>query len=91
MDFVKVIIRCRCGEEISGWCVRVARNVPTPLRCQPGTRGGGVEGGGSRGIFCPKGHRCFDSPEDLERAVDTLASRGGWGRWQREGAVLVAC
>ncbi len=88
MNFVKVIIRCRCGEQVTGWCVRIERNVPANLRCSPNFGGGG--GGGSRAILCPRGHRCFDSAEDLERATEVL-TRGGWGRWQREGAVIVEC
>jgi hypothetical protein len=86
MYFVKAMIRCRCGEQMS-WCVRIARAVPTPLRCVPSTAGGS---GGLRAIFCPHGHRCMDGPEELERAVEVLTS-GGWGRWLRAGAVIVEC
>ena len=73
-------------ERITGWCVRIERNVPANLRCAPGATGGG----GSTAIICPRGHRCFDSPHDLERATEA-ATRGGWGRWEREGAVIVEC
>lgn len=88
MDFLSVTIRCRCGEQVTGWCVRIGRRVPPGLRCQPTF---GPPGGGPRAILCPRGHRCFDGPEDLERAVDRLISRGGWGKWQREGVVVVEC
>jgi hypothetical protein len=87
VNFVRVIIQCRCGERIDGWCVRVERNVPANLRCSPS--GGG--GGGPREILCPRAHKCFDSPQELERAVDTLTRSGGWGRWERDGAVVVEC
>ena len=88
MHFVTVIIRCHCGEQITGWCVRVERNVPEPLRCVP--RGGGGGGGGSTVIPCPRGHACFDSPRDLERATEATI-RGGWGKWIHQGAVVVEC
>jgi hypothetical protein len=85
MDFVRIQIRCRCGETFPG-CIRISRNVPAPLRCTPapGPRGA------SRSVVCPKGHLCFGDLEDLRRAVESLVSRG-WGRWQREGAVVVEC
>lgn len=86
MNFVKVIIRNRCDEQINGWCVRIDRNAPVPLRCAPADS----HGVGPKAIFCPRGHRCFDEPEELERATDA-ATRAGWGRWQREGAVVVEC
>ena len=88
MHFVKVIIQCRCGERISGWCVRVSRTVPANLTCHPA--GGGGAGGASRAIDCPNGHRCFNSPADLEHATEA-ATGGSWGRWEREGAVIVQC
>jgi hypothetical protein len=87
VHFVNVIIRCRCGEQQS-WCVRVDRNVPEPLRCVPQGGGGG---GGSSAIVCGKcSDRCFDSPRALERAIEE-AVRGGWGRWERQGAVILDC
>lgn len=88
MSFVRVIIECHCRERIPDWCVRVSRPVPANLRCSPNPGGGA--GGGVTAIFCPHGHRCFGGPEDLERAVEALI-RGGWGRWQKEGAVIVEC
>lgn len=87
MHFVCVVIECRCKERITGWCVRISRNVPADLRCSPNPGGGPS---GPRAILCPNGHRCFEDPEDLERAVEAL-TRGGWGQWQREGAVIVRC
>lgn len=88
MDFVNTIVRCRCGQTMT-WCVRISRNVPAPLRCQP--RPGGGSSGGSRAVFCPNGHRCFESPDELERAVEALTGSGGWGRWQKAGGVVVEC
>ncbi len=88
MNVVRVLIRCRCGETISGWCVRVSRKVPANLQCAP--IAGGAAGGGSRAIVCARGHMCFDGPEELERVVEALTG-GGWGHWEREGAVVVNC
>lgn len=87
MNFVRVVIECRCKERIPGWCVRISRPVPANLRCSPNPGGGA---GGPRAISCPRGHRCFDGPDDLERAVEALTD-GSWGRWQKEGAVVVEC
>jgi hypothetical protein len=86
-NLVRVEIRCGCGERMP-WCVRIDRNVPEQLRCGGG---GGSGGGGPRDVRCSKcGRRCFDSPEALERAANQ-ATRGGWGRHQREGAVVLEC
>jgi hypothetical protein len=74
VKFVKVIIRCHCGEAIPGWCVRIERSVPANLRCSPAVRRGGE---GPRAILCPRNHKCFDGPRDLERAVDALTRHGG--------------
>ena len=86
-DFVKVQIRCnRCGNVMEGLCVQVDRNVPEPLRCQPG--GGGV---GGPGIRCPGcTGPCFEDSGELQRAVAAEVT-GGWGRHHKRGAVLVEC
>lgn len=86
-DFVKVHVRCnRCGNVMEGWCVHVDRNVPEPLRCQPG--GGG---GGAPEVRCPNCQApCFRDARELERVVAEEVSRG-WGRHQRSGAVIVEC
>lgn len=82
-NLVRVEIRCGYGEPMP-W--RPARNVPETLRC-----GGGGGGGRPRNVRCPKcGRRCFDSFEALEQAANE-ATRGGWGRHQREGAVVLEC
>lgn len=82
---VKVEIRCRGCGETSGWCVRIARNVPEPLRC---SGGGGV---GPSQVSCRGcGRRCFDTIRDLERAVGE-STIGGWGRHIQAGAVILSC
>lgn len=84
-NLVRVEVLCSCGERMP-WCVRIDRNVPEPLRCA-----GGGSGETARDIRCPNcGRRCFDSPEALERATSE-ATRGGWGRLQREGVVVLEC
>lgn len=89
-NLVSVRLRCgSCGAE-NDWCVRVSRNVPGPLRCQP-RPGGGGGGGGPSDVRCPKcGHRCFDSIPAFERAVETAIS-GSWGPHQKAGAVVIDC
>lgn len=84
MGFVNVLLRCRCGDERT-WCVPIHRNVPAPLRCAPS-----IGGGGLTAIRCTRGHECFESVRDFERAVEVAAARG-WGRWQQVGAVVVEC
>jgi hypothetical protein len=86
-EYANVRVRCkRCGHEMT-WCVNVDRNVPEPLRCQPGGGGGGR----------PSGIRCgecsapsFRSVDDLRSAV-AAALRRGWGPHVKAGAVEVEC
>ena len=87
--FVSVQLRCSCGSIVS-WCVRADRTVPGPLRCQPGGGGGG--GGGGSGVQCRRcGHTCYSSVGAFEDAVRHAVDRGGWGRHQQAGAVLIEC
>lgn len=88
-NFVNVELRCRCGSNRT-FCVRVDRNVPTPLRCAPGGGGGG--GGGRTDICCPRCREsCYDSAGALEHAVNREIGSGGWGKHQRAGAVILEC
>lgn len=89
-NLVSVQLQCRCGSSRT-LCVRVARNVPEPLRCLPG--GAPAEGGAGRSdVFCPRCRAsCFDSAEALQRAVNAAVGSGGWGKHQRKGAVVLEC
>lgn len=86
-NLVKVEIRCRCGNHMT-WCVRIDRHVPEGLRC---VGGGGSGGGIPSGIRCNMcGRTCFDSVDALEAAARRETS-GGWGRHQRNRAVVLQC
>jgi hypothetical protein len=86
VERVHVLLRCHCGQEVGRFCVRVSRNVPEPLRCPPS----GAGGGGPVSLRCPRGHQCLDDVTELEKATEAQIRRG-WGRWQREGVVIVEC
>ena len=79
-QWVLVRIQCRRCQSSTDACVRVSREVPTPLRCSPG---GGALGGSSG---CP--HWPW-APGDLQRIVDEELRKGGWGRHVRAGAVVL--
>ncbi|TCC43500.1 hypothetical protein [Kribbella sindirgiensis] len=84
-NFVNVVVRCR-DHHISSttFCLRVHREVPDPLRCNPGGGGGGATLGGLGPCHCT--HSL--SIADLVRLVED-AMRRGLGQWIRLGAVEI--
>lgn len=89
-NFVKAIIRCRCGFE---WqlCVPVALTVPGPLRCRPGASIALPDRAVRSDICCP---RCrnplFGSdPVLIGRVEDEL--RRGRSTHVHAGTVVVDC
>lgn len=89
-DFVKTLIRCRCGFE---WelCVPVALAVPGPLRCRPSPSIVPPNGTVRHEICCP---RCrlplFGSdPMLIERVEDMM--RRGRGTHVADRAVIIDC
>ena len=89
-DFVKVLIRCRCGFE---WdlCVPVALAVPGPLRCRPGPSIVPPNGTVQHEICCP---RCrfplFGSDPVLIERVEEVMRRGR-GTHVADRAVIIDC
>lgn len=83
-NWVLVRIECRRCHATTEACVRVSREVPTPLRCTPGGR---AVGGGSSTCSC--GAPWPWAAGDLQRAVEEELRKGGWGRHIRAGAVLL--
>lgn len=84
-NFVNVVVRCRDHHVSSAICLRVHREVPDPLRCNPGGGGGGGSTLGGLGpCRCTSG---VDIPDLVRRVEDAM--RGGLGQWIRLGAVEV--
>jgi hypothetical protein len=85
-DHVYTRLECQHRGTSITVCVRVHRHVPANLRCVPG---GGVAMGGTNPL-CDQCQRLLREAGRLTDVVDDLL-RGGMGRWERTGAVVLAC
>jgi hypothetical protein len=84
-NYVTTIVRCRHHQISSAtFCLRVDREVPGRLRCNPAGGGGGSTLGGLGPCPCT---RDLDVAELQRRVNEEL--RRGIGEWVRRGAVVI--